>query len=150
MCATAFTEKTIASGFRKTGIFPFDPDIVLKQLPGERPQTPEQEKKNESPTPSSIPSTPTSVRTLKRQADKLHATVMSPSVRRSLLRFLKGAVALATSESLAFQQLTIQTDAQHERAQRQQKTRQTLPKCGVITFEDAKRRVKEITTKKKR
>ncbi len=143
MRAITFTEKNIASGFRKTGILPFDPSIVLNQLPGERPTTPEYQKEENLSATFSTPITPTSVRALKRHADALCEHKMSPSLRRHLTPFLKGAVALATSESLAYQQLSVRTDAQHEQAKRQQKTRQTLPTCGVMTVEDAKRKVKE-------
>ncbi len=145
----AFTETTIALGFRKTGIYPFNPNVVLQQLPGEWPSTPEQEEEDSSTT-GSISSTPSSVRALKRYADNIRNTPMSPTLQCFLAPFLKGAVGLATSKSLAYHQFAVCTDAQHERAKRQQKMRQTIPTCDVVTVEDAKRRVKESKEKEKK
>ncbi len=120
----AFRDTSIGSSFRRNEIYPLNPGIVPDQLPSDRPVTPEpptQEQSSEA-TDGNTPSTPMSCRALKRYADKLHDTEMPAPVRQLLTPFLKGAVALATAEDLAYEQLAIHTDAQHERAKRQKKT----------------------------
>jgi hypothetical protein len=215
----AFRQTSIASAFRKTGIFPFRPDVVLQQLPDNRPTTPgwwkelvEEESGSscaatpeelsppttsmtaranffsttvppsgyatpEPPTPepfspfpagypcpsldvpisvfstlepstpgssspSSQPATPTSARALKRHAERIKEEKLSSPVQKLLDPFLKGAIGIATSEMIAYQQLAIRTDAQHERAKRQTKSRKILHSEGrVVTVADAVRKI---------
>jgi hypothetical protein len=215
----AFRQTSVASAFRKTGIFPFRPDVVLQQLPDYRPTTPgwwkefvEEESSSscattprawspsatqqvsevnhftstfpppgyttpEPPTPepfspfalvpqrptqevpisysnslepstpyssspSSQPSTPTSARALKRYAERIERHEMNSPVRKLIAPFLEGAVGIATSEMIAYKQLAIRTDAQHERAKRQTRSRKILhSEGGVVTVTDALRRV---------
>jgi hypothetical protein len=146
----AFSSTSIASAFRKTGIYPLNPDVVLSQLSSDKAATPTPEEKKDEVAEDAISPTSTSARTLKRYADKIRTTDMPEHCRALLAPFLKGSVALATSEALAYQQLETRTDAQNERAKRQQRTKKVLPTFGVVTVEDAKRKIKEQEEKEKK
>jgi hypothetical protein len=97
----AFRNISIASDFRKTGIFPYNPDVVLKQLADYDAKTPEPKAPRITlSTSSNVPTTPTSAQALKRYIDKVKRTELDPSVQTLLAPLLKGAVAMATSETL--------------------------------------------------
>ncbi len=60
--------------------------------------------------------TPRSVRALQRYTNEIEKKDMSPSMRKLIAPLLKGSIAIATSEGLAYENLSIRTDAQKERA----------------------------------
>jgi hypothetical protein len=98
----AVTPQAIVKSFHRAGIHPFSPQTVYDRIGVERPKTPEAPPREAtlSPLPSQ-PSTPISVRTLKRAADNVLMTVMPFDVQKQLTPIFKGAVALAHAEALA-------------------------------------------------
>jgi hypothetical protein len=79
---------------------------------------------------------------LKDLSSQLLQVNKDPAVESLFLPFSKGAVAIATSEELAYKNLSSRTDAQHERAKRQITIRKIAqPSCGVMTVEDALRKI---------
>ncbi len=146
----AFSATSIASAFRRTGIYPLNPEVVPNQLLSKTSSTPEPPDEAPDVVEADIPPTPRSARALKRYADMLRDTDMPANYRIFLAPFLKGAVELATSESLAYQQLAVRTEAQSAHAKRQQSTKKVLPTCGVITVEDAKRKIREEKEKEEK
>ena len=103
----AFKKNTILTAFRKTGLLPFAPEIVLKQLPP-RPTTPSPSTPPSlgSPSPSS-PHTPLTIRSLKRQRSILEevTTDLSPTIQRRLKKFMHGSLVQAQLGAQAIEDL---------------------------------------------
>ncbi|KJZ69639.1 hypothetical protein HIM_06024 [Hirsutella minnesotensis 3608] len=95
----AFKESTIRSAFRKTGIFPFNPQVVLQCLEARQAKTP-------TPPPNSGPhsspfETPLTLRQINKVADKLEMVLeddesLDPDFSHDLSRFIRGSLSLAT------------------------------------------------------
>ncbi|KAM4060248.1 DDE superfamily endonuclease [Hirsutella rhossiliensis] len=95
----AFKESTIRSAFRKTGIFPFNPQVVLQCLEARQATTP-------TPPPNSGPhsspfETPLTLRQINKVADKLDLVLeddksLDPDFSHDLSRFIRGSLSLAT------------------------------------------------------
>jgi hypothetical protein len=92
-----FNLTTIASGWRKSGLLPFNPRVVYSLLPGEH--TPEPTKPRSSPISPTTPQTPRSVRKIpkkvigetstspqRRNAKKLSSTVEKLLVANAIMR----------------------------------------------------------------
>ena len=96
----AFKEGTIRSAFRKTGIFPFNPQVVLRCLEGR------QARRTPTPPPNSGPhsspfETPLTLRQINKVADKLETALeqdesLDPNFSHDLSRFIRGSLSLAT------------------------------------------------------
>ncbi len=146
----AFLPSSIAKSFRHTGIFPLHAEVVLEKLRNYRPSTPEvAPSTTEEAEEESMPATPRSVRALQRYADKMGKRDTSPTTRKLLAPLLKGTIAIATSEGLAYEKLAIRTDAQKERAKRQNGTRRTFPSGGLMTVEEALARLEKEKKKER-
>ena len=87
-----FKKSTIYSAFAKTGLIPFNPEVVLQKIKPVTPSLP--------PTVGSTKSetTPLTIRTLKRHADYLYqnAPQDDPEFLNVLNRFIQGAVVQST------------------------------------------------------
>ena len=87
-----FKKSTIYSAFAKTGLIPFNPEVILQKI---KPVTP-------SPPPAAEPAksetTPLTIRTLMRHADYLYqnAPQDNPEFLNVLDRFIRGAVVQST------------------------------------------------------
>lgn len=88
-----FKPKTIRSSFRKTGLVPYNPKIVLEKLReyNPLPSTPA------TPTRSARedPKTPYTVRSMVRSVKRLRELSLSPSAKQLLEVFCKGSVVTA-------------------------------------------------------
>ncbi|KAM4067613.1 DDE superfamily endonuclease [Hirsutella rhossiliensis] len=106
----AFKESTIRSAFRKTGIFPFNPQVVLQCLEARQATTP-------TPPPNSGPhsspfETPLTLRQINKVADKLDLVLeddksLDPDFSHDLSRFIRGSLSLATE--LAMKNIQLQS-----------------------------------------
>ncbi|KAE8213290.1 hypothetical protein CF319_g9184 [Tilletia indica] len=105
---------TIKTGFRRTGIHPFNPEIVLSTFAapedfapaaeGFVPSTPAQS--------SSPPATPQTIRTLSRSAHKIQERYdLSPT----MAKYIRGSLQQVQTGNLAVEALEKQTAAQQER-----------------------------------
>ena len=96
----AFKQSTIRSAFRKTGIWPPNPQVILQLLEAR------QSKKTPSPPPTSSSysssfETPLTLRHINKVADKLETVLqededLNPEFTRDLSRFIRGSLSLAT------------------------------------------------------
>ena len=134
-----FKYTSIRSAFRKTGLIPYRPEVVLNNM-----------REHEYKTPPSTPHrtaiewpTPMTTRGLKRQAEHLTAAQVSPITRRCLDSFLKGSVAQALCGQQVAADLDRQQAAQNARRRRETASKKHLQKGGVLTSKNAR----SITTK---
>jgi len=139
-----FKPTTILSAFRETGLWPFNPDVVLNKL---QPITVPLRQHTPIPGPQldDPPSTPTTLCSLKYHADSLVSTLppLSPSSNRHLQQYLKGSLAIAQSGALALQDLENTKAAELARAARQKRSRRPLQKGGVLYAYEAREMVKQ-------
>jgi hypothetical protein len=109
----AFKPSTILSTFRKTGLIPYNPEIVLKRLQGHN-STERERLPSPSPSASQQPliTTPYTIRSLKRHAGDVLAGIFertdpgSPTGKRfreSIKKFAKGSLAQAELGAIAFE-----------------------------------------------
>ena len=140
-----FKPTTILSAFRKTGLWPFNPDMVLDKLqpipaPARRPSTP-----IPGPQVDSSPTTPKTLRSLKQHADSLAFDLneIPPSSYLHLQKYLKGSLAFAQSGALALQHLEDTKAAELARPARQKRNRRSLQKGGVLYAYEAREMVKQ-------
>ena len=116
-----FKKNTILTAFRNTGLLPFAPEIVLKQLPP-RPTTPSPSTPPSLRRPSpSPPHTPLTIRSLKRQRSMLEEVTadLSPTIQRRLKKFMHGSLVQAQLGAQALEDLEHTQAAQKARTARQ-------------------------------
>lgn len=151
----AFKKSTIISAFQKTGLVPYDPAKVLTRL--QESHTALQHPAMTTPPPAVPPPlqvpTPYTVRSLKRQAQYLNdADPVSPTFKTNLDRFIKGSLTQAQSGAHAYQELANTQAAEQARATRQNRTRRSVQKGGVIYAHQARaivRKKEEDSAQKK-
>ena len=155
-----FKPTTIISAFKKTGLIPFNPSIVLNKLPNvvnssyelesQSSDTPSQE--SESPSlntppllPSVNPTTPQTIRSLKKHAQLLHTQLdqLPQQANHSLQKYLKGSLALAQSGAQALCDLENTKAAELARAARRNHSRRSMQRGGVLNVEEARGMVRQ-------
>jgi hypothetical protein len=141
----AFKESTILSAFRKTGISPFEPNIVLNALRIRLPQkTPSPELQMPLSQPSSLFSgTPTTYRQINKLAERLEHTVDEfedlPEPTRDLLgRFIKGSLINAAELLQTRKDLSRTKAAEHLNRVRRAGKNQRLQSGGILTVEQGR------------
>jgi len=149
----AFKRSTIISAFKKTGLIPYNPCIVLSKLRERSPEPATYSLQSQSTQLSSRPSTPPSrhpelepclstpqtVRSLKRHADFLWQTDPNTSTFRNSLNFyLKGSIAQAHLANQLQEDLDNAEAAQLARANRQKRTRRGVQRGGVLYASEAR------------
>ena len=134
-----FKNQTIKSAFRTTGIWPFNPKIVIEKL---RPED-VQPQRILSPPPD-VPCTPYTVRSIQKITDSiLERSEISPSTHSSICRLAKSAL-VNTHELSQTKCILAQTEAaQQARTKRQGTKRGSLQKGGVLYAEHARHMVRE-------
>jgi len=162
-----FKPTTILSAFRETGLIPFNPSTVLDKLPPTNNSASEPELHSHStastnfeiqapytrfphgspphtppPQPEVDPITPQTIRSLKSHAQLLHSQLnQSPQQvpgSNSLKKYLKGSLALAQSGAQALSDLENTKAAQLARAVRQNRSRRSIQKGGVLYAHEAR------------
>ena len=131
----ALTVGTIRSGFRDTGIHPFDPSMVIDILP--QPSEPAHDDLATSPAPVlSSPTTPYTPRHLTRSINRLQGreTPLSPSI----IRVLKGALPQILAGEQAKLDLEKQNAVSQARLKRSQNQRIVGRGGGVIQVGEAR------------
>lgn len=143
----AFKKSTILSSFQKTGIWPFNPQPVLKIL-DER-----QAKKTPSPPSSSggmrsSPfSTPLTLRQMNKVADKLEGVLhedqdLDPEFAHDVSRFIRGSLVNATELLQTKRDLGRTQYAQRIQKQRRAMKNSPLQSGGVLTVAQARHMVR--------
>ncbi|KAE8238179.1 hypothetical protein A4X03_0g8919 [Tilletia caries] len=118
---------TIKAGFRLTGLFPFNPEMILVKFPEHSndsgPAT------GSSSLPTATISTPKTLRSLSRTVNVLERrNDLSPTV----IKCIRGAHIQAQAGSLAVTALEVQTAAQQERNARAERQRKVVQSGGVL------------------
>ncbi|KAE8190035.1 hypothetical protein CF336_g5475, partial [Tilletia laevis] len=142
---------TIKTGFRRTGIHPYDPTQVLSKYPNPTSQSSMPPPISFSTPPGSpdVPSTPRTIRTLSRSAQQIedrYGLELSPSVSR----FIRGSLQQARTGQLAVTALEAQTSVQQERHKRNERQRKVVQSGGVLYAHEAQEIAKENIEKEKR
>ena len=144
----AFKESTIRSAFKKTGIMPFSPNVILGELRNRRAVTPPQQ----TAPQSSLFTTPLTIRGLNKAVDGILQDLpddLSPSLVNRVDRTLYGARVQATQTIQLKDDLSRTKLAESARqAARAEKNRQ-LQHGGIMNVEDtrgkiAKKQVNEV------
>jgi len=139
-----FKLSTARSGFRATGLIPYNPEIVISKL-REATLPPPQAvlTSGRSESPSGIPPT---IPTLKAMGEELQlkAKELSPSFQHKLKLVLQGELTLAQSGALAMDHTMEHTRAAEEvrNAKRRAQSRRHLQKGGVLYASEARQMVK--------
>lgn len=139
----AFKEATILSAFRKTGIWPWDPEQVLQGLRERLPQyTPSPPSTAAAPASSSPFNTPVTLRQMHKVADKLEAVIfdggIDPETSAILARFIKGSMTTAT-ELIQTKRDLGRTRYAEDVARRRRAGKNTrLQSGGVLTVQEAR------------
>ncbi len=144
--AKTFKKNTILLSWRKSGIFPYNPNVVLTKLRENEPYKERYQREQNSVTPSPpctpesrTPNTPNIVRRLQLQIDEFQALPdLSSSYKRRFNKIAKGAVALGLRGKLYEEQLSHTEAAQKAREQRKKKGRKQIQKGGVLYVEEAR------------
>ena len=133
----AFKPSTIVSAFRKTGLIPYNPEIVLERL---------QEYNAEPRTPSPLPpqhlmTTPHTIRSLKRHAEFLETADLSSigkGLKESVKKFTKGSLAQAEVGAVVQEELLKTKAAELAHTNRQNRTRRSVQKGGILYADGAR------------
>jgi hypothetical protein len=132
----AFKESTVRSAFKKTGIYPFNPQPVLEILAARQPE--------HTPSPpstglqSSPFSTPVTLRQMNKVADKVADVIkedddLDPDLRYEIGRFIRGSLSLATELIQTKRDLGRTKMAEHLAQQRKALKNTPLQSGGVLT-----------------
>jgi hypothetical protein len=99
----AFKSTTILSAFRKTRIWPYNPEIVLKTIKDRQPErTPSPNPKSTTVHPQSSPfTTPLTLRQINKVASQLESVLeqdqyLALTFTDNISRFIRGSLSLAT------------------------------------------------------
>jgi hypothetical protein len=143
----AFKESTILSAFRKTGIWPYNPEIVLNTLKARQPE------RTPSPDPtahlqSSPFTTPLTLRQINKVADQLESVLeqdqtLDPTFTHNISRFVRGSLSLAT-ELVQTKRDLGRTRLAEETARRRRASKNTsLQSGGRLRVEDAREMIRQ-------
>ena len=143
----AFKKSTVLSSFRKTGLIPFNPQVVFDKLLLLTTNT-----TSDSAQPPVIPPhrttqemqslTPITVRDLQYQATMLAISDYSPSTRTDIQKkYLKGSLVKINSGALAEDHLTQIHQAELQRAARRKGSARVVKKGRVITVSKAREKI---------
>jgi len=137
-----FKSSTIRSAFRATGLVPYNPTVVLTKL--REAQTSPSPPTTPLRSPHSLPNTPLTIRSLKRQGEYLQqaALDLSPSFQERLRCVLKGGMVQAISGKQAVKDLANTNAAEKVRAARK-RSRRNVQKVGVLYAHQARHMVKQ-------
>lgn len=121
---STMTQRNIQSGWRRTGVYPFNPSIVIDAL-RERIRTPSRSRS--SSPPQQTPKTTRQLQSLGRKLKRRQSVV-----KRTLEAYTHGAEAIAHKADLAIQELARVQKAQHNRALRSQQVARHVQRGGLV------------------
>ncbi|KJZ68123.1 hypothetical protein HIM_12484 [Hirsutella minnesotensis 3608] len=143
----AFKKDTIRSAFRKTGVLPFDPQVVLRVLEAR------QAKKTPSPPPHSGPysspfETPLTLRQINKVVGELGNRIeddesLDPGFARNVNRFIRGSLSLATELVQTKRDLGRTRMAERTQQQRRAMKNVQLQSGGVLSVSEGRQMVKQ-------
>lgn len=137
----AFKASTIKSAFKKTGIWPFNPQLVIQQLVDRAPaHTP-------SPEPAGLPSsdfsTPVTLRQINKVAGKLEGILkeeeLDDELSYNLSRFIRGSLIAATELIQTKRDLSKTKKAERANQLRRASKNKPLKSGGILTVEEGRR-----------
>ena len=134
-----FKNSTILSGFRETGLVPYNPNIVLVKL--SPPSALNSSSESES---LDITKTPKKIHEIAEFAEIIRRDIEFDDSETEIFvhKFIKGAMACVQSGAQAEADLEHTQLTEAARVTRTKATRRTVQKGGVITVEKAKERIR--------
>ena len=142
-----FKPASIASSFCEIGLFPFNPEVVLRKLRELQPLRPCTPPPVTTTEEDIFNKTPLTIRTLKRQASQLLSstsdTIPMADLQSQVRKFAKGSIIQATAGFLASEQLEHTQAAENARKVRQQQNRRTVQRGGTIYTSDARKLIRQ-------
>lgn len=138
--ALTFKENTIRSAWRKTGYLPFNPKLVLDQIPlGRVEMTPEPAVLSDPGTPSSPFGTPTTYRTVQKQAKWLQSNLEHDLFAQNLAKFCNGVLATQAIHQLLIRWAQKSQQLLHQK--RGNSSRTYAQRGGVVYSQDVTNRL---------
>jgi hypothetical protein len=148
-----FKRTTIRSGWHKTGLVPYNPEIVLRKLREMEinsfqaiPATPPRQSSNKNKNNNSPSRNLSPVKTYRQFCDHLRwlVRVEGEKITQNTRTVLRGAYQLALAGENAYIHMRTMTAAAQARQERQKRNRQVLPhQIGVIYADDARKMVRK-------
>ncbi len=136
--AKAFKSTTIVSAWKKTGLIPYNPEIVLEVVRNTLP--PPRETTPEAPEYTPLAETPRTIRQVIATGFELMTHPAIPEdLQKSLHKFTRGASAVARCGLLMEQRLNAQVSAENARRTRKMEANKLLHKGGVLYSKNARR-----------
>ena len=139
-----FKSRTVKDAFKKRGIYPFNPEEVMKPLYKAKSPTPEIEIFTTPPPPPSSSSPPSTIRGLRRSIGKVQDFIdNSPELNQSFVRRLDRVFqsSLETAELAGQLQNDLQLHLQHRKPRSRKKSQKRIQYAGPLTVHDAKRHI---------
>jgi len=133
----AMTKRNIQSGWRRTGILPWNPNLVIDAL-RESLATPSDSSRDRTPPLKHTPQTRKQLTTLGRTLENDLVVL-----KRDLFSFIKGARQIAYSAELAFEELARVQRARAERAERQSRVSKQVQKGGLVYSQHVRAAIKD-------
>ena len=157
--AKAFKKSTLQSSFRKTGLIPYNPEVVLAPLRAKKTvedehESAEQAKSNEqlkewwkkTPSPPSSPifQTPHTVGAINKLADhlgqELNYSLLPTNLEHNIRAFLKGSTAKAMAGQLAEDDLAAVKNRHNSKVAREKNGRRVIESglTGLVSVKNAR------------
>lgn len=139
-----FKPSTIRRGFAETAIYPYNPSQLLDELEKKTiPVPPVELWDGDTPPPTTEPpTTPQTIRSLRRNVEALESSLqLSPSSRVKLKRVFKGSITQAELNAQREQLLRVYANSIKQRTA--PTTRRRVQGEGAMTVEDASRKIED-------
>ena len=144
----AFKESIIHSAWKKTGLIPYNPALVVDKVREGLPST-----CNTTPPPDWLPhdKTPKSVKDMRESMfNQLANAPMPEAFRQTWAKFAKGACQIAQKTELLEAKLNTTIAAENARKTRQRQANKVLKTGGILYAKDARRMVRDRLELEKR
>ena len=148
-----FKSSSILSGWAKTGLIPYNPEVVLTRLRRQtavvRPSTPPPTTLQPPRPRPTVPRTPDTPRSLQITINRVRSFIIEQPnrVRNPLLMLCKSARKNAVLRSLAEEDLHLMQAAVRARAKRQKTDQRVVQKGGLISAVDGRLKVSQRVQK---
>lgn len=135
----ALKPSTIKHGFKETGLYPLDNEVILRQV---RPETPPPAAPGTQSSPVPIEVTPDGPYQLRRYIDK-HAWETEDAVDK----IIRSAGALTTAFECLQQDLRAHNAQKQRQAEARKNARRSLKHCGLMTADQGRKMVHTLRDK---